>query len=126
MSLEPNVAPELTALVSSAIKANTSNLDLMIHREEVEVLIRVNGTLEQHPVLTAEQKRSVLNEIHCTLLGHEAVPFNRFENAVFHLPHEQSQSVRVRLSMVPYLNGSLILMRLLPVQADPTPVSEPA
>ena len=103
MSLDPNFAPELTALVSATLQAGASNLDLLLHGDEVEVLIRVNGVPQQYRLLTTEQKRSVLTEIHCKLLGHEKISYDRYEGAVFHLPNEEFESVRVRLAMTPPL-----------------------
>jgi type II secretory ATPase GspE/PulE/Tfp pilus assembly ATPase PilB-like protein len=124
MSLEPDFAPELTALVSSAIKADASNLDFLMHHDEINVNFRVNGVHELHSGLSIEQKKAVLTEIHCKLLGHEKVSYDRYEDAVFHLPHEEWQSIRVRLAMAPYLNGCMILMRLLRVEPNTKPVTD--
>jgi type II secretory ATPase GspE/PulE/Tfp pilus assembly ATPase PilB-like protein len=124
MSLEPNFVPELTALVCAAIKAEASNLDLTLQDDEVEVNFRVHGDLKRHTILSAKQKAAVVTEIHCKLLGHDKISHDRCDNAVFHLPHDETLSVRVRLAMSPYPNGSMIFMRLLPIAPNPTPVTE--
>mgnify|MGYP003407688639 CR=1 FL=1 len=93
MSLAPNFAPELNALVSAAINAKASNLVLIAQHDEIEVQFRVNGHLERHSLLGPKQKTTVLTEIHCKLLGHEKISYNRDEHAVFHLPHYETQSV---------------------------------
>ncbi|WP_338924031.1 ATPase, T2SS/T4P/T4SS family (plasmid) [Pseudomonas silesiensis] len=126
MSLDPNFAPELNALVSAAINAKASNLVLIVQYDEVEVHFRVNGYLERHSLLGQKQKTTVLTEIHCKLLGHEKISYNRDEQALFHLPHDETQSVRIRLAMAPYLNGSMIHLRLLLVETKPTAESEEA
>jgi type II secretory ATPase GspE/PulE/Tfp pilus assembly ATPase PilB-like protein len=124
MSLEPNFVPELTALVNSAIKANASNLDFSLHKDEVVVNFRVDGDYKRQCGLSLEQKNAILTEIHCKLLGHEKICHDRHEDAVFHLPHEEWQSIRVRLAMTPYGDRSMIFMRLLPIAPSPTPETE--
>lgn len=124
MNLDPDFAPELTALVSAAIKAEASNLDLTLQHDEVVVNFRVHGDLKRHTILSAKQKAAVVTEIHCKLLGHEKICYDRCDNAVFHLPYDETLCVRVRLAMAPYPNGSMIFMRLLHI--NPTAATEEA
>lgn len=121
MNPNPLSMPRLTAMINDALSQHASDIHLSISGKNVRVFFSIHG-YRSDPLLSPTRAQSIVNEIQHTLFDHDDKINGGCADAKFDMVGLDDEMVRVRLALIPTLQGWDIFMKLLSFSRPTTPV----